>query len=355
MCKSSRTDKTATVIRKIFQIVLWLAAGAYAVVGVLAITGALGSAREADSLRHAYIVFGSMILIIGATAAFVTFLANKWVGFLFVAPLILCLGLPVGFFGAFWIDMEKGEVHRRQMEEEVRSGRYAFGDQPALLAVAQAISANDQDAIRAAAKAVPDLQAPGRDGTTLLCWAVRETWQRPQLVEAVRTLLSLGANPNYTNGHRESFAMGNAVHGSARLLQSMLDSGGDPNARDEFGRPIILMNWYLGYYPNDQRARLNLLLDRGADINSTMPESESEFAGYTLLLYRTRMGLDDSRAYADALHLLERGADPNRVAADGMNFSKMLTEHREHFTTGRGAPAEFSPLWEWAQTHGITR
>ncbi|PYJ92514.1 MAG: hypothetical protein DME62_12430 [Verrucomicrobia bacterium] len=169
------------MIRKIFQIVLWLAAGAYAVVGVLAITGALGSAREADSLRHAYIVFGSMILIIGATAAFVTFLANKWVGFLFVAPLILCLGLPVGFFGAFWIDMEKGEVHRRQMEEEVRSGRYAFGDQPALLAVAQAISANDQDAIRAAAKAVPDLQAPGRDGTTLLYFAVTQSWQRPLL------------------------------------------------------------------------------------------------------------------------------------------------------------------------------
>src|SRR5437899_7330775 len=190
--------------------------------------------------------------------------------------------------------MEEGGVHRRQTYEKIRTGRYDFGNQPALLAVAQAISANDQDAIRAAAKAVPDLQAPGRDGTTLLCWAVRETWQRPQLVEAVRTLLSLGANPNYTNGHRESFAMGNAVHGSARLLQSMLDSGGDPNARDEFGRPIILMNWYLGYYPNDQRARLNLLLDRGADINSTMPESVSAFAGYTLLLYRTVVGCDYS-------------------------------------------------------------
>jgi hypothetical protein len=39
------------------QIVLWLAAGTYAVVGFLGITGALGSAREADSLRHAYAVF----------------------------------------------------------------------------------------------------------------------------------------------------------------------------------------------------------------------------------------------------------------------------------------------------------
>ena len=248
------------MIWKIFQIVLWLAAAAYAVVGLLAITGMLGSAREADSLRVAYAVFGSIILIIGVTSAGVTFLANKWRGWLILAPLILCLGLPVAFFGAFWIDLEKGDVHRRQIEQEIRSGRYDFSDQPALLAVAQAISANDQDAISAAAKAVPDLQAAGRDGTTLLCWAVRETWQRPQLVESVRTLLALGADPNFTNGHRDSFAMGNAVHGSARLLQSMLDAGGNPNARDEFGRPIILMNWYLGYYKNDQRARLDLLL-----------------------------------------------------------------------------------------------
>src|SRR4029453_9502188 len=101
--------------------------------------------------------------------------------------------------------------------------------------------------------------------------AVRETWQRPQLTESVKTLLSLGTNPNFTNGHRDSFAMSNAVHGSARLLQTMLDAGGDPNARDEFGRPIILMNWYLGYYPKNQRAPLDLLGDRGAAIISPLP------------------------------------------------------------------------------------
>ena len=249
--------------------------------------------------------------------------------------------------------MEKGDVHRRQIDEAIRSGRYDFGNQPALLAVAQAISANDRDAIRAAAKSVPDLQAPGRDGTTLLCWAVRETWQRPQLVDSVKTLLSLGANPNFTNGHRDSFAMGNAVHGSARLLQSMLDAGGDPNARNEFGWPIVFMHFKLGYYKDEERARLDLLLDRGADINSTVPETESDSTGYTLLLYTTQNGLHDSREYADALHLLERGADPNRVAADGMTLAKMLAQHREHFTKGQGAPAEFAPLWEWAETHGI--
>jgi hypothetical protein len=341
------------VIWKIFRIVLWLAAGAYAVVGFLGITGVLGSAREADSLRHAYAVFGSMILIIGVTSGLMTFLANKWRGWLILAPLILCLGLPIAFFGAFWIDMEKGEVHRRYIQEEIRSGRYHFGDQPSLLAVAQAISANDQNAIRATAKAVPDLQAPGRDGTTLLCWAVRETWQRPQLVESVKTLLSLGADPNFTNGHRDSFAMGNAVHGSASLLQSMLDAGGNPNARNGYGWPIVFMHYKLGYYQDEERARLDLLLDHGADINSTVPENESEFAGYTLLLYTAQNGSRDSRDYADALHLLERGADPNRVAPDGMTLAKMLTQHREHFTSGREPPAEFARLWEWAQTHGI--
>ena len=53
--------------------------------------------------------------------------------------------------------------------------------------------------------------------------------------------------------------------------------------------------------------------------------------------------------------LLQRGVDPNRVAADGMTFSKMLIEHREHFAASRGAPAELAPLWEQAQTHGILR
>jgi hypothetical protein len=357
LCKSLRPDKTATVILKILRILLWLAAAAYVVVGVLAITGMLPSAREANSLRIFYAVFGSMILIIGATSALVTFLANKRRGFLILAPLILFLGLPVVFFGAFCIEMEKGDVHRRQFQAELDSGRYDFGDQQALFAVAQGIVKNDPDTIRAAAKGVSDLQAPGRDGETLLNFAVRQSWQRPESVDAVRTLLSLGADPNYRKGdRRSSFAMANAVHSSAPVLRAMLDAGGNPNTRDEFGRPIILMNWYLGYYPNDQSPRLDLLLDGGADINSTMPKDESEYAGYSLLLYRMRDGLNHSDAYADALHLLERGADPNRVAADGMTFEKMLKDHQAHFRGPlKRPPAEFTALWDWAAKRGIVQ
>src|SRR6185503_3446335 len=106
----------------------------------------------------------------------------------------------------------------------------------------------------------PDLNAPGRGGTTLLYFAVTQSWQRPELVESVKALLALGVDPNYTNGERNSFAMSNAVHASAAVLRAMLEAGGNPNTRDEFGRPMILMNWYLGYYKNQARSRLDLLL-----------------------------------------------------------------------------------------------
>jgi hypothetical protein len=42
--------------------------------------------------------------------------------------------------------------------------------------------------------------------------------------------------------------MADAGHSSARVLRSMLEAGGDANTRDGFNQPMILMNWYLGYY-----------------------------------------------------------------------------------------------------------
>jgi hypothetical protein len=282
--------------------------------------------------------------------------AVKWAIGVIAAVILIAVGAVVCLFVAFYVSMERGDEHRRQFDAQYRSGKWDFGDQPALFAVAQGIAKNDPGAIRAAGKAVPDLQAPGRDGTTLLYFAVTQSWQRPELAEAVRTLLSLGADPNYTNGNRDSFAMANAVHASAPVLRAMLDAGGNPNARDEFGRPIILMNWYLGYYHDQARSRFELLLDHGTDVNSAMPKNESDSAGYPVLLYRMKMGLDDKLAYVDALTLLQRGADPNRAGTDGMTFGKMLTDHRAHFQrTRKNAPVEFATLWDWAEKHGIVQ
>src|SRR5947199_9784675 len=104
----------------------------------------------------------------------------------------ICVPLVVAAWAClivvFLVDMERGEKHQRQRREEQRSGKWDFGDQPALFAVAHAIVTNDQDAIRAAAKALPDLQAPGRYGMTWLYFAVTESWPRPDVAQSVRTL-----------------------------------------------------------------------------------------------------------------------------------------------------------------------
>ena len=282
--------------------------------------------------------------------------ACKWAIGVIAVVVLIGVGAVVSLFVVGFISLEKGEQHRRQFQAEQDSGRWDFGDQPALFAVAQGVVKNDPDAIRAAAKGVPDLQAPGRDGATLLNFAVMQSWQRPESVDAIRTLLSLGADPNYTNGNRNSFALANAVHASAPVLRAMLEAGGNPNTRDEFGRPVILMNWYLGYYENQARSRLELLLDHGADVNSAMPKDGSDSAGYPLLLYRTAMGLKENLAYADALLLLERGADPSRAGADGMTFGNILIAHQAHFQrTLKPPPAEFTALWDWAEKRGIVQ
>jgi hypothetical protein len=278
----------------------------------------------------------------------------KWTIGIIAAVLLVGVSGVISLFVVAFISLQKGEEHRRQFQAELDSGRWDFGEQPALFAVAQGIVKNDSEAIRTAAKSVPDLQAPGREGATLLNFAVTQSWRRPESLEAVKTLLSLGADPNYTNGNRNSFAMANAVHSSAPVLRAMLEARGNANTLDQFHRPIVLMDWYLGYYPDQARSRLELLLDHGVDVNSTMPADQSDSAGYPLLLYRTAMGIKDNLAYSDALLLLERGADPNRSAPDGMTLGKMLNDHHAHFQkTHKSAPAEFAAVWGWAQQHGV--
>ena len=156
----------------------------------------------------------------------------KWTIGVIALVVIIGVGAAVSLFIVGFVSLERGEQHRRQFQAELDSGRWDFGEQPALFAVAQGVVKNDPDAIRAAAKDVPNLQAAGKDGATLLDFAVRQSWQRPESVEAVRTLLSLGADPNYTNGNRNSFAMANAVHASAPVLRAMLEGG-------NFGKTLV--------------------------------------------------------------------------------------------------------------------
>ncbi len=76
-------------------------------------------------------------------------IALKWAVSIIAILVLMAVGAVVWFFVAFYLSMEKGEEHRRQLQALQDSGKWDFGDQPALFAVAQGIVKNDRDAVRA--------------------------------------------------------------------------------------------------------------------------------------------------------------------------------------------------------------
>jgi len=334
------------------KIVLWIAVTLFAILAVYMLTEGFGTSHSDAAGRGLSQAVGLLVGLIAAGAAVALVLGQRWRGWLIIAALILVL--PFLLVAALSIAKMFEEAHNQQYTADLHSGREDFRDQPALLAVAEAISRNDEAAIRAAAKNVPNLQAAGQDGKTLLYFAVDEALQRPELVRAVEVLLSLGADPNYNNGQLASFAMWRGSNGEVRLLRALLDAGGNPNASDFRGTPIIFGLWDLAYFEADRQARLRLLLDRGADINSTEPDKSPLFPGYSLLMFRARMGKFEPAAYADALDLLGRGADFNHVAQDGVTLVKLLIEDMQWFSEhSEEAPAGYQALWDWLKAHGV--
>jgi hypothetical protein len=294
------------------------------------------------------------VAIAAGVAIVVAYKRRRWTALAVASILGLAL---LGAFTASWFATfkETAAVRRTDAAGRQTAGEY-FGNEPQLLAVAEQIVAGDPAAVGVAARAVSDLQAPGRHGTTLLYFAVKRTWEHPAAAAVVKELLSAGANPNHTNGQSNSFALAAAVHGPAEVLRVMLEAGGNPNAQDELGRPIVFNNWRLRYHREQQRARLQMLLDRGADVNSTLPATDEQCPGCPLLLYRTKMGREDETAYADALYLLARGADPQQAAADRMTFLRYVAQERERLTArGPLLPEGFAQLTDWVQKRGGVR
>ncbi len=330
------------------RIALWIIVACLGAAAVAMFLDRSGGDAATRGLGQFFGIILGGIALVGAAALLLSKFSRAW---LWIGAVVLAL--PFVLIGVFMIGNAIESARNQKYTNDLHSGREDFRAQPALLAVAEAISNNDENAIRAAAKNVPDLNAPGLDGKTLLFFAVDQALERPELVKAVETLLSLGADPNYNNGQLNSFAMWRAVNGEVRLLKAMLDAGGNPNAPDFRGNPIIFDIWDQNYFVAERPMRLRLLLDRGADVNSTMPEKGPMFPGYSILLFRARVGVSEPDAYTDAIELLNRGADFNRVGDEGMTLAKMLAKQRSEFSTYGTQPSpEYNALVDWLKAHG---
>jgi hypothetical protein len=80
--------------RKIFQIVLYLAAGVYGVLGVRNITAKTSDLHPDQAAT--ILLIGFFFLAVAVVAAGVTFLARKWPGLLVLPALIL--GVPAAIY-----------------------------------------------------------------------------------------------------------------------------------------------------------------------------------------------------------------------------------------------------------------
>jgi hypothetical protein len=345
--RASAAFATTREMKFVVRIVLWLGAIAVTIFGLLLMAGALDSSGSDAAGRGLSQAYGMFIALLGGAAVLSLLLTRFWRGFLVIGGLFLVL--PFVLILLLSIGRSVGERHNDQFTADVHSGRYNFGEHPELVAVAEAIAKNDSNAIRASAKNVRDLNAAGRDGMTLLFFAVNESLERPELASAVETLLALGVNPNYHNDSANSYALAQSVSADIGVLRAMLDAGGDPNGRDVKGQPIVFDNWFMEPFKGQRPQRLRLLLDRGTDVNSINPLLDR----FSLLLYSAHMGAFEPQGYVDA-QLLNRAADFKYVADDRTTLMKLLSKQRQEFTE-RGAtpPPEYTAVCDWLARHGV--
>ncbi len=130
---------------------------------------------------------------------------------------------------------------------------------------------------------------------------------------------------------------GVATFGNTQTMKLMLDSGADPNKRDELGLAP------LHYAAEKANApMLTLLLDAGADINVTA--LNPRVAGSSVLLGRqpeegmTPLMIAANRhAYQCVALLLKRGARRDLKDADGRTAWQIVNEYRQNHPRSKSA------------------
>ncbi|MCB9879751.1 MAG: hypothetical protein H6835_19320 [Planctomycetes bacterium] len=116
---------------------------------------------------------------------------------------------------------------------------------------------------RVVAEARSTANPGGQYGETPLTRALRELPTDPGRIDAVRSLLGDGADPNEAGEQLPlTLAVFAARRAGATALDLLLDAGADPDAADAFGRPA----WFAATGITVDPAVLQVLLARGADL-----------------------------------------------------------------------------------------
>lgn len=181
------------------------------------------------------------------------------------------------------------------------------------LEIARAIEAGDMTAVRSLAPGV-DLSAPGNRNMTLMWFAMLPGTPGHPNYEAVRTLVSLGVDPETQIAQ----GIGSALEYTfitrsdpddrtgLLFLQAMLDGGLSPNYLQPHGSTLLQR----AAGPGGTLEHVKLLLQRGADINAR------DSIGGTALHEAINTRLPEI-----ALYLVGRGADVETHRTNGVSVT----------------------------------
>lgn len=164
------------------------------------------------------------------------------------------------------------------------------------------VGANLRTQLQASTLSIDDVDA---DGRTALSWAAGKGD-----LEAVRTLLEFGANPNIRSRRSQtalSWAAQSPSEHRCEIVKALLDHGVDPNWHDH-QRRVPLIN---GAADKDESPFIKLMVDAGADVNWRDCHKR------TALGYCAKMNRPENTRY-----LLQRGADAS--IADHWGYTPLV-------------------------------
>ncbi|MFT4196699.1 MAG: ankyrin repeat domain-containing protein [Pseudoxanthomonas sp.] len=219
------------------------------------------------------------------------------------------------------------------MSATMKEASHSPFQDPAVAPMAEAIRQGDLVRIGALA-ATTDLSAHGRDGATLLEWAI---WcEQPR---ALAALLEAGADPALPGTDRDSVAVMAAQVEPPDYLQVLIEHQAPVDiVSPRGGRTPVFMAVLAHREP-----QLRMLMAAGADLQRI------DSMGNTLL-HQAALA-NNGRAL---LELLRAGVDPRAVNAQGASFQRYFFMTREQLLDARSR-RERAAVEAWLAAHGIPR
>ena len=182
--------------------------------------------------------------------------------------------------------------------------------------LAEAAMKRDAVAVQSLIKQRADVNAPGRDGTPALHWAVRA-----DDLETAGLLLRAGADPTVANRYGVTPLFLACSNGNTAMIRLLLDAGADPNAEDPTGETALMEAVRVGTLD-----AVKLLLERGAVLDARDAAFQQ-----TALMVAVRENHPDVVAF-----LVERGADVNAKTRTGGTPAWILPNSVPGFGHGVG-------------------